>query len=198
MNTLIRLVCLALYYYGARFLPEHSMPRGMIWCRIRVFLCRRFLRHCGKGVQINRGAHFGKGDEFSMGDYSSLGINARIIGPVTFGNYVSTAQDVFVTTSNREFSGTDKPMMFQGKRPDKPVVIEDDCIIFANAIILPGVTIHTGCIIGAAAVVAKDVPPNSVVAGNPAQVVRFRVPPPPDYDFSGMIPIACEIPKPAP
>ena len=53
------------------------------------------------------------------------------------------------------------------------VTIEDDVWIGAGAIILPGTTIHKGAVIGAGAVVTKDVPPFSVVVGNPARIVRL-------------------------
>jgi acetyltransferase-like isoleucine patch superfamily enzyme len=53
----------------------------------------------------------------------------------------------------------------------RPIVIEDDVFIGARAIILKGVTIGKGCVVGAGAVVAKSVPPYSVVVGNPAKVV---------------------------
>jgi maltose O-acetyltransferase len=51
-------------------------------------------------------------------------------------------------------------------------VIEDDVWIGANAIILKGVTIGARSIVGAGAVVSRDVPPDCVVAGNPARVVK--------------------------
>jgi acetyltransferase-like isoleucine patch superfamily enzyme len=62
------------------------------------------------------------------------------------------------------------------KRPedDLPVTIEDDVWIGANATILKGVTIHRGAIVGAGAVVTRDVPSYSLVAGVPARVVRYR------------------------
>ncbi len=56
--------------------------------------------------------------------------------------------------------------------PPKPVEIEDDVFIGAKAVILPGVRIGRGAVIGAAAVVHRDVEPFTVVAGNPAVVVK--------------------------
>jgi acetyltransferase-like isoleucine patch superfamily enzyme len=56
----------------------------------------------------------------------------------------------------------------------KPVVVEDHVWIGARAIILPGVTLGEGCVIGAGAVVTKDVPPYTIAVGNPARVVRER------------------------
>ena len=51
------------------------------------------------------------------------------------------------------------------------IVIEDNVMVGARAIILPGVTIHSNCIIGAGCVVSKDVPENSVAVGNPIRIV---------------------------
>lgn len=57
-----------------------------------------------------------------------------------------------------------------------PVKIEDDVWVACRAIILSGVTIGRGAIVGAGAVVTKDVPPHTVVAGNPARVIRKVTP----------------------
>lgn len=62
----------------------------------------------------------------------------------------------------------------QGWADEKPVVIEDDVWIGLRVTILPGVTIGKGSVIGASAVVTKSVPPYSVVAGNPAKIVKTR------------------------
>jgi maltose O-acetyltransferase len=57
----------------------------------------------------------------------------------------------------------------------KPVEIGADVWVGGGAIILPGVRIGTGSVVGAGSVVTKDVPPWTVVAGNPARAVRSRV-----------------------
>lgn len=193
-NKFARLCCLALYYGVARHLPEHSDPRGKLWKWLRAATVRPLLRHAGKGIVINAGAHFGNGSVLSMGDYSSLGINARIIGDVTLGNYVGSAQGIFLCAYNREYRDLNTPIMFQGKKPDRPIVIEDDVLLLANCMVLAGVRVHTGAVIGAGAVVTRDVPPFAVVVGNPARVVKFRSAPPADMDFSRMTPIECPIP----
>lgn len=54
----------------------------------------------------------------------------------------------------------------------KPVVVEDDVLIGANAVVLEGVTIGKGSVVAAGAVVTKDVPPNTVVAGTPAKIIK--------------------------
>lgn len=53
--------------------------------------------------------------------------------------------------------------------------IGQNCFIGARSLILPGVTIHDNSIVGAGAVVTRDVPPNSIVAGNPATVIKTDI-----------------------
>ncbi len=55
-----------------------------------------------------------------------------------------------------------------------PTIIGNDVLIMYNAMVLSGVTIGDGAIVGAGAVVTKDVPPYAIVAGNPARVIKYR------------------------
>lgn len=54
----------------------------------------------------------------------------------------------------------------------KPVVVEDDVVVGANAVILEGVTVGQGAVVAAGAIVTEDVPPNTVVAGVPARAIK--------------------------
>lgn len=65
-------------------------------------------------------------------------------------------------------------MNTQGYLAPLPILIGDDVFVGAGVTILPGVHIGGGSVVGAGSVVSKDVPPGSVVAGNPAVVVRKR------------------------
>ena len=82
--------------------------------------------------------------------------------------------NVTVLTRNHAFSRTDIPMNQQGMSEVRPVTISDDVWIGANVIILPGVCVGRGAIIGAGAVVTKNVPEYAIVAGNPAKIVKYR------------------------
>jgi maltose O-acetyltransferase len=81
--------------------------------------------------------------------------------------------DVVILAVNHRFSGH-APMIDQGYDDPRLVTIGDDVWIGTRAIVLPGVTIGTGAIVGAGAVVTKDVPENAIVAGNPARVMKLR------------------------
>jgi len=82
--------------------------------------------------------------------------------------------DVVVLSASHKFDRTDIPMCQQGGEPLRPVYIGDDVWIGTRAIILPGRKIGKGAIIGAGAVVTKDVPEYAIVGGNPARVIRYR------------------------
>ena len=82
--------------------------------------------------------------------------------------------DVTVITRNHRHDRTDIPMMEQGFEEEQPVVIGNDVWIGDRVVILPGVHIGSGSIIGAGAVVTKDIPDNAIAAGVPARVIRFR------------------------
>jgi tetrahydrodipicolinate N-acetyltransferase len=54
----------------------------------------------------------------------------------------------------------------------KPVIVEDNVVVGANAVVLEGVTVGQGAVVAAGAIVTEDVPPNTVVAGTPARVIK--------------------------
>jgi len=104
-----------------------------------------------------------------IGDHSRIGIGTVILGEITIGNYVSTAQHCMITGLNHNYEDLNTPIDLQGCYSD-PVVIDDDVMIGANAVILAGVHIGTHSFIAAGSVVTRSVPPYSLVSGNPAKV----------------------------
>ena len=107
-----------------------------------------------------------------IGDHTRIGLHNTIIGPVDIGSHVNLAQGITVSALNHNFSDTNKRIDEQGVSTNQ-VTIEDDVWIGANAVILPGVTIGEHCVVAAGAVVTKDVPPHSLVAGVPAKVIKM-------------------------
>lgn len=106
-----------------------------------------------------------------IGNHTRIGIHDTIIGPVTIGNHVNLAQGITVTALNHNFKDTSLRIDEQGFST-KPIVIEDDVWIGANAVILPGVTIGKHVVVAAGAVVTKDVPDNTIVGGVPAKEIK--------------------------
>ena len=81
--------------------------------------------------------------------------------------------DVVILTNSHIFTDISLPMRCQGETV-APVYIGDDVWIGTRVIILPGVRIGNGVIIGAGAVVTKDIPDYAVVGGIPAKIIRYR------------------------
>lgn len=106
-----------------------------------------------------------------IGDHTRIGLHNTIIGPVTIGCHVNLAQGITVTALNHNFEDSDKRIDEQGVST-APVIIEDDIWIGANAVILPGVTIGNHSVVAAGAIVTKNVPPHSLVAGVPAKIIK--------------------------
>ena len=106
-----------------------------------------------------------------IGDHTRIGLHNTIIGPVTIGSHVNLAQGITVTGLNHNFESTGKRIDEQGVSTQQ-VTIGDDIWIGANAAIMPGVTIGNHCVVAAGAVVTKDVPPHSLVAGVPAKIIK--------------------------
>ena len=106
-----------------------------------------------------------------IGDHTRIGIHCTVIGPVCIGSHVNLAQGITVTALNHNFNNNEQRIDEQGINTS-PIVIGDDVWIGANAVILPGVTIGRHCVVAAGAVVTKDVPDYTVVAGVPAKVIK--------------------------
>ncbi|MEX2593000.1 MAG: acyltransferase [Anditalea sp.] len=109
------------------------------------------------------------GNNSSIGPYSYIGCS----GLIEIGDNVMISPRVSIYSENHNFNDPQIPMVDQGVSRSF-VKIEDDCWIAANVIILAGVIIGKGAVIAAGSVVTKDVPPYSVVAGNPAKTVKMR------------------------
>ncbi|WP_044641039.1 2,3,4,5-tetrahydropyridine-2,6-dicarboxylate N-acetyltransferase [Risungbinella massiliensis] len=103
------------------------------------------------GAVINIGAVIGEGTMVDM--------NAVIGGRGTIGKNCHIGAGAVI-------AGVIEPPSAQ------PVIIEDDVMIGANAVILEGVRVGKGSVVAAGAVVIQDVPPNTVVAGTPARVIK--------------------------
>ena len=166
------------FYYGfARYLPVSYRYGwiGKLAKSLRGYACGHIFLAAGRNINIEQSADFGNGQELEIGDYSGIGINCLVPANIKIGNDVMMGPEVMMFGVNHNFDNLDKPMRLQGGKLANPIVIDDDVWIGARVIILPGVNIGKGAVIGAGAVVTKDVPPFTICAGNPARVIRRRL-----------------------
>jgi acetyltransferase-like isoleucine patch superfamily enzyme len=123
----------------------------------------------GEWCYIGQGARLWSGKSIEIGNYVIVAHNVSIMDDLT---HPLDAKDRRIHTRTRLEGGQATPTDLGGR----PVVLEDDVWIAAGATILRGVTIGARSIVSAGAVVRRDIPPDSIVAGNPAHVVRQITP----------------------
>ena len=137
----------------------------------RMALLHGFLGACGERVQINQPFRCDWGCNITIGHdtYINFGMTVLDEAPVTIGNHVFIGPNVSIFTACHPL---DAPSRNTGDEWAEPVTIADNVWIGGCVTILPGVTIGHDSVIGAGAVVTKDVATFPVVGGNPAKVIR--------------------------
>ena len=165
-----------------------SLMRRAIWGAA----ARKF----GRGVRIGSGVGFKHLETFEIGDAVFIGAQAYLqgrydgvtkignhvwIGPqsyfdarhLTLEDHVGWGPGAKVLGSSHTGLPVDRPII-ETDLEIRPVLVQAWADIGTGAILLPGVTVGKGSIVGAGAVVTRDVPPFSIVAGVPARFVRWR------------------------
>lgn len=164
-----------------------------IWFALAYIFIRRVFRRLR--MELIRPAFKKYGEKFifdpdglysfntiEIGNEVSIGTGAVFLAPnsgITIGNKVLIGTNVTIRGGNHTidrfgqfiYDVTDE---LKNKWDDAPVIIEDDVWIGANVTILMGVRIGRGCVVGAGAVVTKDIPPYSIAIGVPARVIKLR------------------------
>jgi maltose O-acetyltransferase len=143
--------------------------------RMRAYFWSLFCKKMGGNVTIMGNCMIHSPHGIEIGHYTSITHHTIISGQggLKIGKYVMIANNVNILTSLHGFQKRNIPMRFQAIVYGK-VVIEDDVWIGTNVVVMPGVTIGKGAIVGANAVVTKDVKPYSIVVGIPAKLIKYR------------------------
>jgi acetyltransferase-like isoleucine patch superfamily enzyme len=170
-----------------RTIQRHLVPRFV--ASFYYFLKHRCLVSNQAVVQISDRISFGKGTvvkpfaviqtqvgRIAFGHHCAVSSFDHIstgTGDLVIGDYVRIGPNVTIMGGSRNFEKRDALIMDQGSH-NPGTVIEDDVLIGANVVVLPGCHIGEGAVIGAGSVVNTDVPPYSIVAGVPAKVLGER------------------------
>ncbi|HEX7542994.1 MAG TPA: acyltransferase [Patescibacteria group bacterium] len=147
----------------------HLVGRVPSHC-FRCFFYRAAGIKIGKGSTIHTKARFYDPKNIMIGEDTIIGEGVVLDGrdKLMIGNHVDVASEVMIYNSEHDVN--DESFM----ATNAPVKIEDYVFIGPRVIILAGVTIGRGAIVGAGAVVTKDVPPYAIVGGVPAKIIGER------------------------
>lgn len=134
-------------------------------------LLKEILGQAGAGSSIAPPFYCAYGINTYLGDHVFINYMCTILdcNEVRIGNHVMIGPSVQLYTAAHDLRAEPR---IRGIEIAKPILIEDNVWIGGGAIVLPGVTVGVNAVIGAGAVVTRDVPANTVVAGNPARVIR--------------------------
>jgi len=137
----------------------------------RQTILRQLLGQFGQNSIIEPPFHCVYGQNIHIGDHVYLNVLCTILdcNEVRIGDHVMMGPAVQIYTAAHVLQAEAR---IQGWEVAKPILIEDKVWIGGGAILLPGVRIGRNAVVGAGAVVSRDVPANTVVAGNPARVIR--------------------------
>ena len=158
-------------YFGVTvFGKKVSLKFGLY---IRRYLAEKIIKDCGNNVNIERKASFHS--DIKIGNNSGIGFKCHIPSGTVIGDNVMMGPEVVMYNRNHKIDNVNLPMNVQGFDEAKPIKICDDVWIGRRVILLPGTCVGTGSVLGAGTVVSKNIPPYSVVVGNPGKIIKSRL-----------------------
>jgi acetyltransferase-like isoleucine patch superfamily enzyme len=133
----------------------------------------------GPGSRLAPNVSITNGERVSIGSNSQIGAHCSLWagdtrGRISIGSDVSLAPEVFITAANYRFE-EGQPFRRQ-PMDERDVIVGDDVWLGVRVVVTAGVTIGDGCVVGAGAVVTRDLPPNTIAAGVPARPIGKRQP----------------------
>jgi maltose O-acetyltransferase len=144
---------------------------------IRTAIIRNKFKKLGHNFMSEGSFGYTNPQNISIGDNVYFNVHVRLIAKgdasITIGKNVMIGSYTYIFTTQHTFERRDIPIRKQ-KNIYKSIIIEDDCWIGTNVVILPGIKIKKGAIVGAGSVVTKDVPAYTIVGGVPAKIIKKR------------------------
>lgn len=109
------------------------------------------------------------------GSYLNSGVVVYSGHGVTLGTGVLVAANTTFAATNHAYSRRGQTIVEQRFMPSRGgIVVEDDCWIGANCVLLDGTVLRRGCVVAAGTILRGEWPPFAVIAGNPASIMRYR------------------------
>ena len=146
----------------------------------RAAILGEILGEMGEGTRIQGpiAFHYGKHTKIGRNFFGNFNLTIQDDGEVTIGDRCNFGPNVTIVTPIHPMVPEERNALLgpDGKPKRlcyaKPVHIGSDVWLGANVVVCPGVTIEDGCVIGAGAVVTRDIPENTFAAGVPCKVIR--------------------------
>lgn len=128
------------------------------------------IANAGSNLYIEPPFHCDYGYNIMCGDNVYFNVNCVVLdsAPIHIGSHVFFGPNVHLYTASHPVEAELRKTVSIAL----PIVIGDDCWIGGNTVICPGITIGKGCVIGAGSVVTKNIPDNTLAAGNPAKAIK--------------------------
>ncbi|MFX0538477.1 sugar O-acetyltransferase [Ornithinimicrobium sp. Y1847] len=138
---------------------------------LRRQLLEELLGHIGEGSEIRPPFHGDYGSKISIGDrcFANYGLVALDVAPITIGDDVQMGPNVQLLTPTHPVEPQARKDKWEAA---EPITIGDNVWLGGGVIVCPGVTIGKDTVVGAGAVVTKDLPDGVVAVGNPARVIK--------------------------
>jgi acetyltransferase-like isoleucine patch superfamily enzyme len=159
--------------------PRSCLGRSLLVNNPQVIAIGEHVTIMDDFILADLSPHTGSCPKIVIGDGTTIlfRFQCNSASSVTIGANVLIASNVFIGDSDHVVEPGGVPVTRNGKFVTRPVKIEDNCWLGQNAVILKGVTLGRDSIVGANSVVTHDVPACSVVAGNPARLIKSLRPP---------------------
>lgn len=165
--TLVLYYCVIVHLPHSRFIPFIGVVR--VWYLSKILKVMSFDRRS----KVEHNVYISDAESLKIGKNCRINENVFIQGAI-IGDHVLIAPNVAIMNSAHRHDDVHKPIAEQGSTPESDPIIEDYVWVGRNVVILHGVTIGKGAIIGAGAVVTKDVAPYTIVGGVPAKLIKKR------------------------
>jgi acetyltransferase-like isoleucine patch superfamily enzyme len=162
-----------MYTLGVAFLNRVGTYVDNTLCKLRGRFWKIFLNSTGDDLRVKHGVGIVNPNNISLGHNVFLNHHVNLDGTsglIKLGNDISVGFNTSFITANHDISTKKLNKRLIGGT----IIIEDNVWIAAHCVILPNVTIKTGSVVAAGAVVTKDVPSYVVGAGVPAKVIKTR------------------------